>query len=547
MATKYRFQQLSKPLQNYYYLHSFDEPNPGLRAYFERVKSGSDEEYRTTFFKGKSLESILKGWDGTLSKIEHTWPSLWEFENDLRKKVGPTSIMRPLRDRMDDVNSYYESILLDSKPIHVDAVEATVDWFSALRGLRPRSELRTFEVSKKSTNSGSPFFEKRRVAARKTLPCDVSVGSWRGVPICSQTLDGKDWLGAAILGWRGQEGGISKEDVKQRVVWMFPMAVNLQELRVYQPLIEGCQNLNLVPAWVGMEAVDKEITALFDTKGKNDLIICTDFSKFDQHFNPHMQDCAREILSALLCGSDASSWLEKVFPIKYNIPLVIQRGQVLFGRHGMGSGSGGTNADETLVHRALQYEAAILHKSTLNPHSQCLGDDGLLSYPGITVDDVVQTYSSHGQEMNTDKQYASKHDCTYLRRWHHKDYRVDNVCVGVYSTYRALGRLAEQERYYDPDIWGAKMVALRQLSILENVRYHPLREEFVDYCMKGDRYRLGIDIPGFLDNIEAEAKKATDLMPDFLGYTKSMSLEARPEKSLGISNWWIVQHLKSMS
>lgn len=517
-----------------------DLPNPGLRAYLEHVKVGNDEEYRTTFFHGKSLESILKGWESTLKLIEHNWPSLFEFENDLRKKVGPMSIMKPLKDRITDIDSYYDSILLESKPIDDRAIAATIDKFSPLRGLRIRSQARTVEVMKKSTNSGLPYFTKRRRVVDKTVPCYLED--------VYQILASSKWKSAAVLGWRGQEGGPTHDDVKQRVVWMFPFAVNICELQLYQPLIESCQRFDIVPAWVGMEAVDRRITQLFDTKSKHDLIICTDFSKFDQHFNSEMQLGAQKILEGI-CTDDSTfrSWVQNVFPVKYNIPLLCSPEMLRTGKHGMGSGSGGTNADETLAHTALQFEAAIQQHKTLNPNSMCLGDDGLLSYPGINVEDVVRVYSSHGQEMNTDKQYASKHDCTYLRRWHHTDYRVDGVCVGVYSTYRALGRLAEQERFYDPEIWGPKMVALRQLSILENVKYHPLREKFVDYCMKGDKYRLGLDIPGFLDNIEQIAMEAIDLMPDFLGYTKSLQNDGRPtQAACGIASWWIVKYLKSM-
>nr|AVX53283.1 RNA-dependent RNA polymerase [Marmot picobirnavirus] len=526
-----------------------DEPNPGLRAYFRHVKDGSDDEYRTTFFKGKTLEDILAGWEPTVKRLATEWPSLLEFENDLRAKVGPMSIMKPLAARLDDIESYYSSILLESVPISDAAIAATTEWFSPILGLRLRSVSKTLEAMKKSTNSGLPQFEKRRLVADWVK--DTTAFQYMTHTYIRENLGVHEIMEtAAILGWRGQEGGPSKDDVKQRVVWMFPFAVNLQELRVYQPLIAACQKHNLVPAWISMESVDSEITKLFDTKGKDDLIIATDFSKFDQHFNQDMQNCSYAILRRILSGKvrkhtphEAMEWLDKVFPIKYNIPLMVQRNAVFYGPHGMGSGSGGTNADETLAHRALQYEVALNHGQILNPHSMCLGDDGILSYPGITVDDVVQAYSSHGQVMNTDKQYASKLDTTYLRRWHHTDYRIDGVCVGVYSTYRALGRLAEQERYYDPEVWGPKAVALRQLSILENCKYHPLREEFVDYCMKGDKYRLGLDIPGFFDNLGQMVKEYTELMPDFMGYTKSLQNDGDPK--MGIENWWIVKYLKS--
>ncbi len=120
---------------------------------------------------------------------------------------------------------------------------------------------------------------------------------------------------------------------------------------------------------------------------------------------------------------------------------------------------------------------------------------------------------------------------------------MNGVCVGVYSTFRALGRLRYLERYMDPDVWSPTMVALRQLSILENVKFHPLRNEFLEFCMARDKYRLGVDIPGFLDSLPELAKEAIDYMPDFLGYTKTL----QGEGPSGISNWWVVQQLKSMS
>nr|UAW00832.1 MAG: RNA-dependent RNA polymerase [Porcine picobirnavirus] len=515
----------------------FNLPNPGLRSYFDIVRKGQPDEYRTTFAKGCSVESVLKDWSSTLESIADKWPTLVEFENDLKAKVGPMSIMKPLSERIEDIDHYYEDILLSSTPVSDSAVKAVVSEFSRVKGLRVRQQQKTVDLMKKSTNSGSPYFTKRRDVVEKTLPAEVFMLHEDAI----QYIDNKTWHACAVLGWRGQEGGPSDDDVKQRVVWMFPFAVNIAELQVYQPLIESCQKFNLVPAWVSMEAVDQRITAMFDTKGKDDVVICTDFSKFDQHFNGDMQNCAKAILSDILTPNrNTDGWLRATFPIKYNIPLAYDYGKIRYGKHGMGSGSGGTNADETLAHRALQYEAALNKHTLLNPNSQCLGDDGVLTYPGITVEDVVRSYTAHGQEMNESKQYVSKQDCIYLRRWHHTDYREDGVCVGVYSTYRALGRLMEQERYYDPDIWSAKMVALRQLSIIENVKYHPLRAEFAQFCMKRDKYRLGLDIPGFLDEIDKIAKESIDLMPDFLGYTKSMTKD-----QTGLSSWWIVNYLKS--
>nr|UAW00898.1 MAG: RNA-dependent RNA polymerase [Porcine picobirnavirus] len=523
-------------------------PNPSLRSMFGRIKTGSSVEYRTRFYNPKvgpkkSVQQILNGWMDQLESVKAKWPGLWNFEMDLAKKVGPMSIMKPLSERMDDIDSYYSSILLDGEPISEKAERLVIQEWSQVSGLRIRGQKRTVELMKKSTSSGSPYYRKKRDVVGNTVPCDVYLTGSSSKPEVVQVLPDGTWKACAILGWRGQEGGPTPADVKQRVVFMFPFSVNVCELQLYQPLVERAQALNLVPAWVSMEAVDDRITRLFDSKSSRDVIVCTDFTKFDQHFNSHMQDCARRVLSALMTKSeDTIRWLDSVFPIKYNIPLAYEWGYMRFGAHGMGSGSGGTNADETIAHRALQYEAALRRRKILNPNSMCLGDDGILTYPGITAKDVTLSYSAHGLDMNIEKQSESLHECTYLRRWHHENYRVGGKCVGVYSTCRALGRLAEQERWYDEDVWGPKAVALRQLSILENVKYHPLREEFVQYCMKGDRYRLGLDIPGFFDNLDKLARSYTALMPEFLGYTRSLQADA----DRGINNWWVVNYIKSL-
>lgn len=522
-----------------YFQQCFDLPNRGLESYFGIVRSGREDEYRTPFYKGKSLQQILSQWDKELVSVKDEWPSLYEFESDLREKVGPMSIMQPLSERMHDIEAYYEDVLLPHSTIADSAIKATIAEWRNARGIQMRSQKVTLDAMKKSTNSGSPYFTKRRTVVERTTPCKVSIKG----DLVEQQLPSGEFGACAILGWRGQEGGPSDEDVKQRVVWMFPFAVNIEELQVYQPLIAAAQRSVIIPAWVGMDAVDVGVTRLFDTKSDQDPIICTDFSKFDQHFNQSCQDAALQCLKGLFNGGrDFEDWLVRVFPIKYMIPLAYDMGKIKFGNHGMGSGSGGTNADETLTHRCLQYEAAMAVGAKLNPYSQCLGDDGILSYPGCTVDNVVQSYSRHGLEMNPDKQYVSTEDCTYLRRWHHAKYRVNDVCVGVYSTFRALGRLCEMERF--PRGWTETQVALRQLSIIENVKWHPLRERFAHYCMKGDKYRLGIDIPGFLDNIQSIVKESIDYIPDFnLGYTR----EQEDPNLTGIGSWWIVNYLKSQA
>lgn len=520
----------------------FELPNPGLRAYFKHTTDGQAEDYRPPFWKGESREAILAKWQKVVdsSRLSKELPSLYQFEEDMKAKVGPMSIQLPLADRMDDVKSYFTLINAQSEPLMPEAVTAAKRFFSPAGGLRLRSPRNTLNAMRLSTNAGNPWFTKRSAVAEEAVESVVyySHGEW-----WLSTPNGNYKL-AAILGWRGQEGGISDDDVKQRVIWMMSMGLNLQELRFYQPAIEAVQAYSLIPAYVSMDAVDDEVTALFKSKGSADAVICTDFTKFDQHFNQDMQNAALEIEQSLIANSTSAKGHEDIYFAKFMIPIICNEDIMVTGNHGMGSGSGGTNFDECMAHKALQFEAAIRNKRQLNVHSMAYGDDGILTYPDIAVEDVIETYQRHGQEMNESKQYVSKHDCVVLRRWHGTEYTRGNRMVGVYSTFRALGRLLAQERFYDPEKWSGEMVTLRALSIIENCKWHPLFTHFIDFVITGDKYRLGLDLPGFFENLEKKAQWAIENFQDFLGYTKNLQNEGR--SSTGIQEWEVVKYLRKL-
>nr|UUA79514.1 RNA-dependent RNA polymerase [Picobirnavirus sp.] len=496
----------------------FDLPNPGLRAYFQRTVTGNPDDYRPPFWKGQSREAVLAQWQTVIDSlgVKERYPGLYDFEMDMKSKVGPMSIQLPLKDRIESIEAYFDTP--KSSPVSQEAIAHTIRFFSKAGGIRLRSRPNTVSKMRLSTNSGSPYFTKRRRVV------DKPQGNYE---YC------------ATLGWRGQEGGIHDDDVKQRVIWMMPFDLNVRELQFYQPAIEAIQKAGLIPAYISMDAVDEQVTKLFDTKGHDDVVICTDFSKFDQHFQKDMQDAAELVLRGLSTASaDMEDWFREVYPKKFSVPLVCSEDLEFTGSHGMGSGSGGTNFDECMAHKALQFEAALTAGKVLNRYSMAYGDDGILTYPGIEVDHVIRTYTAHGQEMNKDKQYISTHDCVVLRRYHDVNYRENGIMVGVYSTFRALGRLLAQERFYDPEVWGPKQVTLRAWSILENCNHSPYFEQFVQFVMKGDKYRLGLDIPGFMSEVTKIAQESNELIPDFLGYTKNnMSNQG------GITSWRIYKYL----
>ena len=517
----------------------FAQPNPGLLAYLRHVEVGSTEDIRPPFWKGKSRQEVLNAWTERFDSlhVNSMMPGLEAFELEMRGKVGPLSIMLPLRDRLPKLEEYYKDVTLKSVPIDERAIRSFCN--TNVRDVRVRMQNQGTTVAQMrlNTNSGAPYFTKRRNVVAHTLPRYESIPNLGPLRL------------PAVLGWRGQEGGPDPEDVKQRIVWMFPFGVNVLELQVYNPLIRAWQALNINPAYISNRAVEVKITKLFATKG-DEYVVVTDFSGFDQHFNSDLQSAARQILTYQLNTSDSrarsdhESWLANVFPYKFEIPMVCAQSLEYSGKHGMGSGSGGTNFDECCAHGAMQHEVAILNGKRLNPYSNAYGDDGYLSYEGIDVDQVISAYTSHGQEMNPAKQSVDKHSAVYLRRYYHDSYRdKEGIMLGVYSTFRALGRLLGQERFIpfeEDSLDYARYLELRAYSILENCANSPIFNQFVDFVISGDKYRLGLDLPGFLDSLPQQVKKFTEADPGLLGYTKTLQGEA-----LGIQNWKIVKYLRS--
>lgn len=500
----------------------FKLPNSGLINYFNRVHDGQEEDYRTPFFNEAPRDKILNQWLEELNSLcrSNLVPGLFEFEEDMASKVGPLSVMKPLSERMEDIKHYYDLVRVKSEPIHPEAIKRFLSKIDCVR-VAPYSFEETVNQMRLSTNSGAPYFHKRRT-------------------VVDATRSILDFNFPAILGWRGQEGGPDVEDVKQRVVWMFPFSVNIKELSVYTPLIKAWQAHNINSAYISMRAVEEKLTKLFDTKGDN-YIVVTDFSKFDQHFNKQLQFAARDCITQMVpAGGD---WLRAVFPIKYNIPLAISPFEMCIGEHGMGSGSGGTNFDECCAHSCLQEEAALLDGKVLNPYSNAYGDDGYLSYDGIDVDNIIKRYTSHGQEMNVDKQFVSKNSAIYLRRYFHTSWRDrSGIMLGIYATTRALGRILGQERFWNHDEVGyAEYLTLRAWSILENCNNHPYFDEFVKFVIKGDQYKLGLSIPGFMDKFENIFDELRDLDPDVLGYTKTLQTG-----QTSVKDWRIYKLLRSM-
>lgn len=123
--------------------------------------------------------------------------TLKEFELELAKKVGPLSIQKPLVERMESILEYWTdsdmevdaSILRDRD--YDKACDAVLEEFSAIRGLRLQRLAKTLAEMKQSTNSGAPYFTRKRNVAQKVLAESNAL-------IGEQLFFGKDYKAAVI-------------------------------------------------------------------------------------------------------------------------------------------------------------------------------------------------------------------------------------------------------------------------------------------------------------------------------------------------------------
>lgn len=155
----------------------FDLPNPNLLAQLSRNETGQSEIYSTPFFKGQSTGDILAKWDRYLraAGIPQHYPSLYKFEEELRAKVGPMSVIRPFSTRQTDVESYYTGVEKPAKPISDSALSAVLDLFGNANHIRLKSQEQVWnDLQSKSRSAGAPTMVSKVKAINKTLPAVFS-------------------------------------------------------------------------------------------------------------------------------------------------------------------------------------------------------------------------------------------------------------------------------------------------------------------------------------------------------------------------------------
>jgi len=179
--------------------------------------------------------------------------------------------------------------------------------------------------------------------------------------------------------------------------------------------------------------------------------------------------------------------------------------------------------------------------------SQLLGDDAIISFVNLQEDEVAQVIERAASlfelDANAEKQDVSNNTAHYLQRFFDIDIFIQGtkIVAGSYPTVLALNTAMNPERFHDARKWDEKMEILRWIMILENCKHHPLFHEIVDFFIKGDKYQLGILIPGFLKRGIHETFKTAKTIRGFVP-SYNTSFEHR-----GIDEFETVQYLRTLS
>lgn len=468
---------------------------------------------RTPLYKDTPPEEVLENWISFLDQVaddDEVLRPLVEYDKSRKSKFGPQGGLRPLSERESDLNEYYTApkntgykfSASDYKVLY----QASQICFGGAMNKRPQSLESIVKQDKfddkLNTSSGCRDYATRNDPSVISNAIQAARdGLWKKLPM--------------ILGSRSQRGS-------ERFIFMAPFSLNLIEKTFLYPMMEVIRKIAhpFFSAWEGFAQVElgfKEQN-FFD---EDHVYIQQDYTKMDRHFN-RLQKQIVDLITVDFFQPSYSLELSNLYDHILDVPVLIGLDKLIVGEHGMPSGSGMTNFAESLVNLfiILSYREAGLKVVAF----QGLGDDGVFAIKrgDMTneeiLDVMISISSRYGQVLNPEKQGISDHTTVYLQRFF--DDRIPNsgVVLGMYPSILALNTAMFPERFHDPRKWSKEMEILRWIMILENCKNLPYFEEFVQYFIKGDKYKLGLALPEFfvmLPKLYEDSKAIKGFVPTY--------------------------------
>jgi len=499
----------------------------GISAHFERIRNGSMPTQRSPLYKGLSEDQVSEIWKHTLSRNLDQFPNLIAYEDTRWSKVGQQGGYPPLKERMIDLEKYFsrgKPASIRKSPEYdkiVKIVRERLFKSHSLRALTPEQVLhRDVEDDKLNSNSGLPDFSKRSFEDVQLHALeDAKSGKWKTYP--------------AVLGSRSSRQ-------KPRFIFMFPMSTNLVEKEYVIPIMD-CIRSNRVrsfAAWEGFDEVEEAFMAQGAFKAKT--LASMDYTGMDQTMVSDQMEIVYDIVAPIFQPKYRAGLHESLMHC-INIPILIDERSMIIGIHGLASGSGWTNLSESII---SEFVHELINQRIELVGNQLLGDDGAMSTNSeLDFAQVIAEASlSCGLEANPEKQDISSKTLHYLQRFFDKTILVPgtSTVAGCYPTVLAINAGMNPERFHSPEKWNYRMETLRWIMILENCKHHPLFHQLIQFFIKGDKYRLGLSIPGYFKRQIVQDYKVAKTIKGFVPtYTQA-------SKTRSIEDFEVVKYLKTL-
>lgn len=448
----------------------------------DRIRSGNQEILTSPYTKERDPELIFAGlneiFESNKSKLID---KLIELEESNREKFGPRSLATEWESRKDSLYDSFET----------DEFEKTFKSFSLgpyLR-LRPLSVKESIACMKNNTNSGLPQMQKKKNVKVKYLDYTLE-------RLATSVVDDYFKL-ACILFTRTQE------NMKTRNVWGFAFVATLFEMLFYRPILDIQSKQLWRSALRTPDDVSLAMTKLIDyCLSLNIDILSIDFKNYDNSCKPRLQKPAFETVKVCF-QKQFHKYIDVISNFFANVGIITPDG-VLYGPHGVPSGSTFTNEVDSIIQYGISLECPQISNHEL---SQVQGDDGV--YACIDAKSVMDHFSSYGLNVSVDKSYISRNYAVYLQQLFHDAYRDDKgVINGIYPIFRALNRIIYLEKFDDflsDGLVGSDYFSIRTICILEQCKHHPLFREFVGYVYSLDKYQLKFSDQGLAGFVKRKA------------------------------------------
>jgi len=455
------------------YLGASEDAIQSLSRLLYKTEAGTEEVYLSPIGNTHGPESVLAGWDkifnANVSKMNDILLSL---EDSNRSKYGPRSRAIPWSERKEGVT--YSFSADEGKKIKFKP--------PSYGRLRPINIPKAAEYIKRQTNAGLPTMLKKGNVLDDTV-LNISKLLKLDLPAVPFTR--------------------TQENNKTRLVWGYPLAYVLDEMRYYKPLLEYQRKMPWRAALRSANDTDVAVTTLIShALSRNLKLLSIDFSSYDDSLKRSLQSYTFDVYMPSLFQKQYHSEIHSQ-GIRFNTIRLITPDGMLFGPHGTPSGSPYTNEEDSVAQKGMSDDY-----SELLEHSQIQGDDG--AYAVSDPEALKDHFRSYGVIVNDSKSYVALNYIIYLQNLYHTDYMYSGIIRGIYPTYRALLRIVYQERFdnFSKDkINGKDFYAIRTLSILENVKHHPLFRQLVKYVVDLDKYKLQVSDQGLINYIRMKERQ----------------------------------------